>query len=42
MVPAPIFGLAGRSLSEGFVNLDVTLLRPGIVAASLETDSNGY
>jgi hypothetical protein len=44
MVPARflILDLAGRSLSEGFVNLDAALLRPGNIAHSLETNSNGY
>jgi hypothetical protein len=44
MVPAlvPILDLAGRSLSEGFVNLDAALLSVGNVAHSLETNSNGY
>jgi hypothetical protein len=37
-----ILDLAGRSLSEGFVNLDVALLRGGNGARLLETNSNGY
>jgi hypothetical protein len=37
-----ILDLAGRSLSEGFVNLDVVLLCGGHVAHLLETNSNGY
>jgi hypothetical protein len=37
-----ILDLAGRSLSEGFINLDVALLCPGNAARSMETNSNGY
>jgi hypothetical protein len=40
--PVVILDLAGRSLSVGFVNLDVALLSPGTVAHLLETNSNGY
>jgi hypothetical protein len=37
-----ILDLTGRSLSAGFVNLDVALLSLGTVARLLETNSNGY
>jgi len=40
--PVVSLDLAGRSLSVGFVNLDITLLSPGNVAHLLETNSNGY
>jgi hypothetical protein len=37
-----ILDLAGRSLSEGFINLDAALLHPGNAAPSMETNSGGY
>jgi hypothetical protein len=34
-------GVTGRSLSEGFINLDEALLRPCQIANALQTNSNG-
>jgi hypothetical protein len=36
------FDLAGRSLSEGFINLDAALMSPGNLSSALETNSSGY